>query len=65
MANWAIEVAGRFLPLGLGNFDAHVLGEVLQTDVRILCLESNGFKFYKPTSLEKGDEALAHLSRGQ
>jgi len=40
-------------------------GEVLQTDVRILCLESNGFKFYKPTSLEKGDEALAHLSRGQ
>lgn len=25
MANWAIEVAGRFLPLGLGNFDAHVL----------------------------------------
>jgi hypothetical protein len=25
MASWAIEVAGRFFPEGLGNFDAHVL----------------------------------------
>ena len=27
MASWAIEVAGRFFPEGLGNFDAHVLTE--------------------------------------